>query len=350
MTLATIETVDPVRDPAWRALVEQRSGSLFASPPWIRALSDAYGFTMRANLLLDDAGDATAGFAFSAIDDPLDPRLVSLPFSDFCDPIVDDFASWRDLTADLVGPARRVQLRCLHSEVPLEDERFEVVDQAWWHRVDIDPDTERRWVMIDSSARRAIRKARQRGVTVHVADTEAELRAFFDLHLRVRKGKYGLLAQPYRFFEALWRHFLADGRGFLLLARHDDQVVGGVLFLGWGETLYYKFNASDSDQLGVRPNDLIVWEALAHAHAWGYRYLDFGLSAREQDGLRRFKAKYATDERAIRLLRSRAHIEPSERELEVRRLLQQVTEVLVRDQVPDHVTEAAGDVLYQYFV
>ncbi|MFA9432456.1 GNAT family N-acetyltransferase [Egicoccus sp. AB-alg2] len=347
--VATLAVVDPVDDTAWDQLVRQHPfGTVFHSPPWLRALQDTYGFRFRANLALDGEGRPRAGLVHSRIEDPLGSRVLSLPFSDFCDPLVDEPATWQALTRDLLTEADRVQLRCLHNEIPRADERFELLDRAVWHRVDLRGTHEEAWDRLDASARRAIRRARDAGLRVVEARSEGDLRQFFELHLQVRKHKYRLLAQPYRFFLALWDEFVGAGDGTLLLARRDADVVGGVFFLGWGDTLYYKFNASDPQHLGVRPNDLVVWEAMAMARERGYRFLDFGLSAWEQEGLQRFKRKYATEERDIALLRHTATA-PGAHVAETRRLLELFTGLAVGDRTPDHVTEAAGNVLYRYF-
>ena len=125
-----------------------------------------------------------------------------------------------------------------------------------------------------------------------VAESEQELRAFFDLHLTTRKYKYGLLAQPFAFFRHIWRQFLESRQGFLLLAVHDDRIVAGDLFLQWKSALYYKFNASSHDDLPHRPNDLLIWEAIRHAKLHGFTSLDFGLSDSDQEGLLRYKRKF----------------------------------------------------------
>jgi CelD/BcsL family acetyltransferase involved in cellulose biosynthesis len=349
-SVPSVVTVDPLADARWVDLVSRRSGSLFQSPPWLRALRDTYGFDLRADLVVEGDGDATAGIVYSPIQDLMDDRVVSLPFSDYCDPLVDSPGSWEALTAGLVRGDHRLQLRCLRETAPLADDRFTVTGRARWHEVVVEPDGDERWHAVHSTARRAIRKARDEGVTVTAARDEADLRAFFDLHLRVRKHKYRLLAQPYGFFLALWDGFLRHGQGALLLARRGGSVVAGVLYLGWGDTLYYKFNASDPAHLDARPNDLIVWESLAYAADHGYRSVDFGLSDWDQEGLNRFKRKYATDERTIHLLRHDPGDGPSGSELEARRLLDRLTGVFVGAEVPDHVTAEAGDALYRYFV
>jgi CelD/BcsL family acetyltransferase involved in cellulose biosynthesis len=347
---ARLVTVDPAEDPRWAELLTRYRNSVFHSPPWLRALRETYGFEIRADLLLDADGRPTSGVVYCPVRDLMDERVVSLPFSDYCDPLVEGPASWRTLSSGLMRDDRRLQLRCLHATAPLTDARFAVTGRARWHEVAIEPGGDERWRAVHSTARRAIRKARDEGVTVSAARDEADLRAFFELHVRVRKHKYRLLAQPYGFFLALWDGFLRHGQGALLLARRDGSVVAGVLYLGWGDALYYKFNASDPAHLDARPNDLIVWESLAYAADHGYRSVDFGLSDWDQEGLNRFKRKYATDERTIHLLRHDSGGGPSGSELEARRLLDRLTGVFVSAEVPDHVTAEAGDVLYRYFV
>ena len=105
------------------------------------------------------------------------------------------------------------------------------------------------------------------------------------MHLKIRKYKYGLLAQPFLFFQNIWRHFVESQRGFLLLAVLDDKILAGDLFLQWKDTLYYKFNASIPEDLSHRPNDLLIWEAIQQAKKQGLQFLDFGLSDFDQEGL-----------------------------------------------------------------
>ncbi len=149
------------------------------------------------------------------------------------------------------------------------------------------------------STHRAIRKSERAGLTVRVSRSEQDLRTFFEMHLKVRKYKYGLLAQPYSFFQNIWRHFVDVQHGFLLLAIHEDKIVAGDFFLDWKDTLYYKFNASVPGDLPYRPNDLLIWEGVRHAKERGFTYLDFGLSDIDQEGLIRYKRKFGTEEKTI---------------------------------------------------
>ena len=345
-----IDVIDAARDPLWEDLVAKRDSSVFHSPPWLHVLAETYDFPIRARVLRDETGAPHAGLVYAEVADFLDPRIAALPFSDFCDPLVTDEQEWHALTEDLIAQRRRIDLRCLNTAVPLSDGRFSVVDRAMWHGIDVQRDDDEIWRALPSSARRALRKARADGVEVKFAREEADLRAFFELHLRVRKNKYRLLAQPYRFFTNIWEQFLARDRGALVLAAVDGRPIAGCLFLEWQDTLYYKFNASDATYLSARPNDRVLWEGINLARDKGLERIDFGLTDADQEGLLRYKRKYATAEKTITMLRHRPDGSPSTRDRQGRDVLQEITRLFTDESVPDGISERAGEVLYRYFV
>jgi CelD/BcsL family acetyltransferase involved in cellulose biosynthesis len=345
-----IVCIDPRTDVLWRKLVEEHESDAFHSPGWLRALGDTYDFDVRAYVLVDEAGQPVAGIPFGRIADIRGQRIVTLPFSDYCDPLVGKVEHWQRLIEPLLQEHSPFTIRCVHSSLPLEDERFTLVNKAHWHGMDLRPDLDALWSGLDSSARRAIRKAEKLGVVVHRAQEESTLRAFFEMHLGIRKYKYRLLAQPYRFFENIWRHCIQDGHGALLVAAYEGNLIGGALFLEWKDRLYYKFNASIQAELAVRPNDLVIWRGIQYGKAQGHTFLDFGLSDWDQDGLVRYKRKFATEEKTISFLRCSPNGGPTPQVQQVVTLLPQIIQLFTDEAVPDQVTEKAGDVLYQFFV
>jgi len=344
-----IVNIDPTTDPLWQDLVSRERSDVFHAPAWLRVLKETYDFELRALVAVDEEGVPSSGMAYCKIEDMMDPRIASLPFSDFCDPLVRDRDEWDCLINTLLDEEHRFNLRCLHNQVPLQDERLALVDRAKWHAIDLQRSEDDLWMGLSGSARRAIKKARREDVEIRIAREKEEIRDFFDLHLGVRKYKYELLAQPYRFFEQIWDHFLGPGKGALMIAVFEDRPIGAVLFLEWQNKLYYKFNASDPDYVDARPNDLIVWEGMKYGRARGHEYLDFGLSDWDQEGLLRYKRKFATDEKTISFLRYMPARSPSPQEKMMRALLPQITDLFVDEAVPDNITEKAGDTLYRFF-
>lgn len=341
--------VNPQTDPLWRQLVHQSASSVFHSPDWMRVLAATYDLDVHAYVMLDAKGTPQAGIPFCRIASFMGKRLVSLPFSDFCDPLIVDCSQWNYLVSKLLAEDCPVLVRCLHNSLPLADARFTLAKQAKWHGLDLRPDLDILWSGLHDSSKRAIKKAQREGVLIRTARSKEELRAFFDLHLRIRKYKYRLLAQPYRFFENIWRQFIEKNTGLLLIASYQGNLIGGILLLEWKNTLYYKFNASAVDNLTHRPNDLLIWESIKYGKTKGHSCLDFGLSDQGQEGLVRFKRKFANEEKAIYFLRHVPNEAQIQQEKEVQSLLTQLTDLFTNKCIPDCMTDKAGEVLYRYF-
>ena len=351
---------DPVTDPRWHALATSSAFGpgvgLFTAPPWLAAVCGTYGFTARSRIALDAAGRPTGGIAWVDVDDPRGRRLLSLPFSDRADPPVPDTATW-DLLVDAAGfDDTAFTLRCLADSPAVGGAGLRVAGEAAWHgtplhdggaagaRLDLD-ELHRR---IHSQSRRNVAAAERAGVRVEVRDDLAAVQVMHGLHVRLRKGKYRLLAQPREFFERIWQEFAADGRCATLLATLDGEVVAAALFLEWNGALYYKFGASVPDRLVARPNDAIYWTGLRLAVERGLDLVDWGLSDLDQPGLVRFKRKWATDEHRLLTLRSGTP-RPGPGSHEFGEALSGLTGLLTDPTVPDEITERAGALLYRYF-
>ncbi len=290
--------IDPASDPLWDELVSGEGGTLFNSSRWLRAVSSSYDFDARASVVIDE-GRPVGGLAYTVIDDVRGRRLVAFPFSDFCEPIARDLQSWTRMVGPLLDLGS-LTLRCREGLVPAHDERFRRSVDHYWHAVsikhDIDDDT--RFAQLDSKVRQNVRRATRAGVEVTIRSDAAHVRGFYDLHVATRLHKHRLLPQPYRFFERLSMAFGDDL--IVALAHHDGRPIAGTLFLVSGDTLYYKFNASDvTADLSVRPNELLLWEGMRLAAERGWKQIDLGVSSVDQPDLIRYKRKVANEERPV---------------------------------------------------
>lgn len=342
----TVVSVDPRTDSRWQTLAETR-GSVFTSPPWIRAICDSYGFAPQARVTLDADGIASNAFTWVPIEDVSGRRLKSLPFSDRAEPFLSDPHAWPLLVGDAINDPAPITIRCLAGAVPESDPRLEQVSEAAWHGTALDTPPDALHLSLHPSARRDIALAHRRGVYVRESPTIDAIRSFHKIHLSLRKNKYHLLAQSVEFFERIWEEFsAADGIITLLAYSGEDPIAGGI-FIGWRDTLYLKFGASLAGALAVRPNYAVYWHALKFAAERGYRMVDWGLSELDQPGLIAYKRKWADVESRIVTLRRSGpvpgHAAGSGR------LLEDLTALLTDEAVPDAITARAGSLFYRYF-
>ena len=89
MPASFVTEIDPIVDPRWTRLTEaSQYGSLFHSTPWLEVIQKTYGFPLSATVVEHADGSLEGGLVHGLISDARGRRLTSLPFCDFCDPLV----------------------------------------------------------------------------------------------------------------------------------------------------------------------------------------------------------------------------------------------------------------------
>src|ERR1700737_2885876 len=95
--------IDPLNDPRWGEFLDRHPrSSVFHTPSWLDALRRTYGFQPVVYTTSPESSDLRNGVVFCEISSWLTGRrFVSLPFSDHCEPLVDEPGGLRELFADL---------------------------------------------------------------------------------------------------------------------------------------------------------------------------------------------------------------------------------------------------------
>jgi CelD/BcsL family acetyltransferase involved in cellulose biosynthesis len=349
-TPLSVVTLDPCRDRAWDDLVDLAGGSLFASPPWLRAIETTYALPISAAGTARTTGHQplVAGMVACRIDDALGVRLIGTPFCDFCDLLGDTSnEALGPVLGQLIASGSPIKLRLLDPPAWLGTLGLRTVAEDHWHGVGLDRSVDEMWSSLGSTGRRNVKKAGSSGVTVRFDDSMAAVDTFFDLHLATRRAKHRLLAQPRAFFHRIWEEFHPIQAISVALAEADREPLAGIFLLTWNGRTYYKFNASNPSALATRPNDLLMWESMKWARDRGSALLDLGLSDADQAGLVRYKRKFATEEGRIATLVGGPDKPPQATQL--LEALGQVTAALTDERVPGDVAERVSDALYRYF-
>lgn len=297
-----IARLDPVADPRWVQFLARASGAgPFHHPAWLALLRRSYRYPVEAICVLDGDGEITAGVPLARVESRLTGRrLVSLPFSDACSPLLGAGPGPE------ASPALLEALRAERARTGLDLELRagvrgivggHVVPRFLGHRLALGDDPAVVEHTMRPQVRRGIAKARREGVSVVRATDRAALETFYTLHLRTRR-RQGVPTQPKSFITA-FEELFALGLGFVLVSRHEGRPIAAAVFLSFGGTLLYKYGASDERHLAVRPNNLLFAEAIRAGCAMGCRELDFGRTDLDNAGLAAFKRSWGATETTL---------------------------------------------------
>jgi CelD/BcsL family acetyltransferase involved in cellulose biosynthesis len=294
--------VDPIREERWREFIDRcPAATAFHHPAWLRLLGDQYGYDMRAVCVEGADGRIEAGLPLARIHSLLTgKRLVALPFTDACPPLV---------ASDAPADARDALDQALRAEQERESLELEVRDwlpglgggagdRFYSHTLELQPDPAAVEVGFSKSqVRRGIKKAKREGVTIERSTERSALDEFYRLHVGTRR-RQGVPTQPRSFIRRFERLF-ADGLGFALVARWEDRPISAAVFLAHNGTLIYKYGASDRDHLDKRPNNLLFMEAIRWGCLNAMTRLDFGRTDLDNEGLRSFKRAWGAEEQVL---------------------------------------------------
>jgi CelD/BcsL family acetyltransferase involved in cellulose biosynthesis len=291
-----VYSFDPLGDPRWADFTGRcPHASVFHTSAWLRALQRTYGFTPVVYTTSPAGETLTNALVFAAVRSRLTGRrLVSLPFSDHCDPLVDTPQELQTLSTAVLRdmPAARfkyVEVRPRTEALGLAD-RFEPAQRFYLHRLDLRPDLD---VLLrgfhKDSIQRKIRRAEKEGLTYEEGRSERLLRQLWHL-LDLTRRRHRAPLQPLAWFRNLVES-LGD-RMSIHIACKDGQPVAGILTLVHGDTVVYKYGGSDRHLHPLGGMPLLFWKTIQAAKRTGARQLDFGRSDCDNTGLITFKERW----------------------------------------------------------
>ena len=166
------------------------------------------------------------------------------------------------------------------------------------HTLSLEGDEKAIFENFRSSTKRNIKKSIKQGVTVEMCTSLKAVKAYCHLN-NITKKRHGIPVQPFRFFKSIYRHVISKNQGVVALAYYDNQLIAGAMFFHFGSRAIYNYGASDKKHQHLRPNNLLMWEAIKWYAQKGCTSFSFGITDVDNDGLRQFKNGMATDEQRI---------------------------------------------------
>jgi peptidoglycan pentaglycine glycine transferase (the first glycine) len=174
----------------------------------------------------------------------------------------------------------------MHSVAPVQPLRTIMLDLA--------PSEETLLAQMKEKWRYNVRLAVRKGVTIRVAETPADVDAWYRLlQTTGERDQFGIHSSNY-YLDA-WHIFAPHNQSRLLLAEYNGQLLAGIFVSLFAGQAIYLYGASSNEQRQLMPNYLLQWEAIRWARQQGAHTYDFwGIPATDAEdeamaGVYRFK-------------------------------------------------------------
>jgi len=299
-----LQIINPIEYEGWDDLLISCPGySFFHSSAWARVLSESYGYTPIYFTVFQD-GKLSALIPLMEVDSFLTgKRGVSLPFTDYCDPIMNGNFRFNDLLNDVIAYGKKcgwksLELRGRNSLLPLTSPSITYLG----HTLNLSDKEDKIFSNFRDSTKRNIKKAIKEDVQAKISTSFDSVKEFYRLNCLTRRD-HGLPPQPHGFFEAIHQYIISKGFGFVALASHEEKYIAGSVFFHFGQKGFYKYGASDRRSQHLRANNLVMWEAIRWYSQNGYKSLCFGRTEPENQGLIQFKSGWGATEQEINYYR-----------------------------------------------
>jgi hypothetical protein len=296
--------INPCEQKEWNESLRSLPGySFFHTSSWAEVLQRSYGYKP-LYFTTEEGKTLSALLPCMDINSPLTgKRGVSLPFTDYCEPIVSDAAQFQELFTAAVAFGKKQGWRYLELR---GGERFfpnEGPSECHYgHTLDLTAGPRKLFTGLRDSHRRNIKKAEKEKIAVAISTSPEAVKEFCRLNAVTRRD-HGLPPQPRRFFQCVYDHILSKDMGFIVLASFRGAVIAANVYFNFGDQLLYKYGASDRAFQHFRASNMVMWEAINWGCDHGYSTLCFGRTEPGNAGLRQFKTGWGAREHLIRYYR-----------------------------------------------
>jgi CelD/BcsL family acetyltransferase involved in cellulose biosynthesis len=344
--------IQPLEDTRWNDLVATHPhATIFHTAKWLEALRRTYGYEPIVITTSPSGSELQNGLVLCRVNSWLTGcRLVSLPFSDHCDPLVDDETEIKALLSTLEQQLRQEKLRY----VEIRSERalvptpalFQSTYQHCLHQIDLTPSLETLFHNCHKdSTQRKIRRAERENLVYEEGRSETHLDIFFRLLVLTRR-RHQLPPQPRTWFRNLIDCFGESLK--IRIALKDRRPVASILTMQYKDTLVYKYGCCDAQFNDLGGMHLLLWKSIEEAKQQGLSVMDLGRSTCENTGLITFKDRLGSTRSVLKYVRfalsadSKGHFVPTGADWRERAAKR------VFSRLPDRILCSIGDLIYKH--
>jgi hypothetical protein len=295
-----LQIIDPTVFTDWDGLIKDKTDyAFFNSTLWANVLKKTYAFK---SCYLSIIEDNKIQFLLPLMDVKswlTSRRVVSLPFTDFCFPIINN-NNYNSIFEKIIKTCASNNWQTIEFRSnDFIQENYLSSSTYYNHKINLNENSDILFNKLKSSTKRNINKAIKEGIEVKICDSNNALIDYYRLHCKTRK-KHGIPPQPFKFFKNILDCIIKEGFGKIFLAIFNNTPIAGAIYFSFGHQVIYKFGASDSKYQILRANNLVMWKAIQYFSKQGYITLFLGRTDLPNEGLRRYKKNWNADEKIIK--------------------------------------------------
>lgn len=166
------------------------------------------------------------------------------------------------------------------------------------HVLPLDSDYERVANGFSSSTRRLVRQSDESGLSMRVAETAADLAAFYAMAVETVRRRGGT-PKPLSLYESILAHMVPAGLARFHLVQHGQDAIAGSLDLFHQGIATNWLPVSREATWHLRPNNFMVASILETLCGAGYLEYNFGASPADAAGLIRYKEGWGARPRPV---------------------------------------------------
>lgn len=295
-----IQIINPTEYPQWDdLLLPNHRSSFFLTAAWAKVLSESYNYKPLYFAVVDN-GKLNSLVPLMEIKSLLTgKRGVSLPFTDECPCIFAGKDYYTAVMEGLIKYGKQAEWKHIELRWPCRYFSKQPFCSSYLtHSLDLTQGEKNIFKNFRGSNRRNIKKAQKERMHVNISNSLESLKNFYRLNCKTRK-LHGLPPQPWHFFEKIFKYIISSNKGVVIIVSNKKKSIAGAVYFHFKGKAIYKYGASERAFQHLRPNNLVMWEAIKWYARQGYETLSLGRTETENKGLLQFKRGWDTKEEKL---------------------------------------------------
>jgi CelD/BcsL family acetyltransferase involved in cellulose biosynthesis len=310
-----VELCSPPDASAWDDLVgASPEATVFHTSAWAKLWTDEWKGARWEAIVVRDSSGYLGGIGAIVRRRGIFRTLESMPFGTYGGPIVrqghPDPSAVRRLLVEAYAAraARRLTARSRITWYEgIRDEFPESLrpEESVTHVLPLSSDYERVAKGFSPSTRRLVRQADESGLSIRVAETAEDLRAFYEIAVETVRRRGGT-PKPHSLYERILASLVPAGLARYHLVLHGESAVAGSLHLFHQGAAWSWLPVSRESSWHLRPNNYLIASLLETLCEAGYLEYNFGASPPGAAGLVRFKEGWGARPRSVLIAERRS--------------------------------------------